>query len=105
MKKAGAISVASVVMLLIMATPCHAHSLAPVFWWLGPYAVVIAVCSVIGCLPLIAIITGQALMLHRSISDKTFIHSLWRAALMFIVSRVIGALPALLNLDVLGAVH
>lgn len=100
MKKAGAIAATSVVSLLIMAGPCYGHSLAPVFWWLGPFAVVVAVSTFIGCVSLIAIIVGQAVLLQRFVPGTTFIHSLWRAPFIFIVSRVTGALPALLNPDV-----
>ena len=85
--------------ILLIATPCYAHSLHPVFWGLGPLAPLLMIGSVVGCLPLIAIIAGQALLLHRFI-PATFLGSLWRAAVIFALSKVAETLPAFINTDV-----
>ena len=98
MNRRVAVTVLVGVMLLI-ATPCHAHSLHPVFWGLGPLAPLIAIGSVVGCLPLIAILVAQAELLHRFIRGS-FLGSLWRAAVIFALSKVAETLPSFINSDV-----
>ena len=85
--------------ILLIAAPCHAHSLHPVFRGLGPLAPLITISSVVGCLSLIAIIAGQALLLQRFI-PTTLLGSLWRAAAILALSKVAEALPAFINPDV-----
>lgn len=94
----AAVTVLVGVMLLI-ATPCYAHSLHPVFWGLGPLAPLMTISSVVGGLPLIAIIAGQALLLHHFV-PAPFLGSLWRAAVIFALSKVAETLPAFINSDV-----
>jgi hypothetical protein len=90
---------AMVGVILLIATPCYAHSLHPVFWGLGPLAPLVTIGSVVGCLPLIAIVAGQALLLHRFI-PATYLGSLWRAAVIFALSKVAETLPSFINSDV-----
>ena len=85
--------------ILLIATPGYAHSLHPVFWGLGPLAPLITIGSVVGCLPLIAIVAGQALLL-RNFVPAPFLGSLWRAAVIFPISKAADTLPAFINSDV-----
>ena len=100
MKKIAATFVASVALVLAIAAPCQAHSLHPIFWGLGPVAPVIAAGAVLGWFALLAIVSLQALILHRVLRGTAFIGHLWRAALIFVLSRVAEIVPAFINGDV-----
>jgi hypothetical protein len=59
-----------------------------------------AIGSVVGCLPLLAIIVGQTLLLHRFIPGAGCFDALWRAAVIFVASKVAETLPVFINPDV-----
>jgi len=101
MKRTATTGLVSLGAVLAFAAPCFAHSLHPVFWWLGPVAPLMAIGSVVGCVPLLGIIVGQALLLHYFVPGPTFLGAAWRAAVIFVVSKVAETLPVFINPDVL----
>jgi hypothetical protein len=94
------IPLASLAIVLAFAAPCSAHSLHPVFWGLGPVAPMISASTPPGWLLLTAIVSVQALILCRVISGATFWDSLWRAAVILVVSRVAEIGPAFIHPNV-----
>lgn len=101
MKRSAPIAVATLTTALLVATPCYAHALDPFFLRFGPLAPIVAIVSIVGCLPLVAIVAFQALILNRAIPGGEYLGDLWRAAVVFLFSKTAEILPICIDPDVL----
>lgn len=99
-KRVSLTTVVATVVLLVIASPCYAHSVHPIFWVLGPISLLGSLSSVWWFLALAATISINALLLSGVMRVGPFPSSLGRAALILPLSKVAETLPCLIHPDV-----
>lgn len=80
-------------MLLLCPTLCHAHALHPVYYSLGPYVLFIPLTSLVGLVPLVAVVAFHTLFLRLIFRRRTVLQTLWRAAAAFVASKLGESIP------------
>ncbi len=100
MKKTILVPLETLAIVLAIPTRCHAHSVHPIFiFGFGPLSLLAAMGSAVGWVAVLAILSIQALILRRFIPGALFLGSLWRAAVIFIASKVAETAPVFIHPD------